>query len=311
MQDVILAILGGVTQYVAPFIADHSDPARHLDHITVQIAKDRVRYAFDASRDSLQDDRTLGLTRVPTWCQQATVALVGTLVHQRSASVLPEATRVFPEIASAHGICPEVHYPVPDFATLAGGRLGPPRTPGPRSSGGGALQPNRVPKGSPAQVQSPPGNVVTLRTAKLWHRDTCHLTVPHTTRWHGSHGPHHPFPENDDPWPAAVRECLNQCADEHLHYCCREQGPTDHPGWRDALVQLFHTISTRDSCLRLVHPTRARQDAHTSPQVTSDGLNLHVGGYRRQGSPSPPYPGGGIPLAGGPPVHPLRHTRGP
>ena len=62
VQDVILAILGGVTQYVAPFIADDSDTARHLDHITVQVAKDRARYAFDASRDSLQDDRTLGLT---------------------------------------------------------------------------------------------------------------------------------------------------------------------------------------------------------------------------------------------------------
>ena len=68
VQDVILAILGGVTQYVAPFIADDSDTARHLDHIRVQVAKDRARYAFDASRDSLQDDRTLGLTRVPTRC---------------------------------------------------------------------------------------------------------------------------------------------------------------------------------------------------------------------------------------------------
>ena len=61
----------GLTQYLAPFIADDSDAARHLDHITVQVAKDRARYAFDASRDSLQDDRTLGLTRVPTRCQQA------------------------------------------------------------------------------------------------------------------------------------------------------------------------------------------------------------------------------------------------
>ena len=64
-----------MTQYVAPFIAENSDTARHLDHITVQIAKDRARYAFDASRDSLQDDQTLGLTRVPTRCQQAAVAL--------------------------------------------------------------------------------------------------------------------------------------------------------------------------------------------------------------------------------------------
>ena len=83
VQDVILAILRGVTQYVAPFIADASDTARRLDHITVQVAKDRARYASDASQDSLQGDRTLGLTRVPTRCQQATVALVGTLVHHR------------------------------------------------------------------------------------------------------------------------------------------------------------------------------------------------------------------------------------
>ena len=87
VQDVILAILGGVTQYVAPFIADDSDTARHLAHITVQVAKDRARYAFDASRDSQQDDRTLGLKRVPTRCQQAAVALVGILVHHCSTSV--------------------------------------------------------------------------------------------------------------------------------------------------------------------------------------------------------------------------------
>ena len=63
VQDVILAILGGVAQYVVPFIADDSDTARHLDHITVQVAKDKARYAFDASRVSLQDDRTLRLMR--------------------------------------------------------------------------------------------------------------------------------------------------------------------------------------------------------------------------------------------------------
>ena len=68
VQEVILAFLGGVTQYVAPFIADDSDTARHLDHIMFQVAKDRARYAFDTSRDSLQEDRTLGLTRVPTRC---------------------------------------------------------------------------------------------------------------------------------------------------------------------------------------------------------------------------------------------------
>ena len=48
--------LGGMTRYVAPFIADDSDTPRHLDHITLWVAGDRARYAFDASRDSLRDD---------------------------------------------------------------------------------------------------------------------------------------------------------------------------------------------------------------------------------------------------------------
>ena len=89
----------------------------------------------------------------------------------------------------------------------------------------------------------------------------------------------------------SVWECLNQCADEHLHYCHRDQGPTDHPWWSDALVHLFHTTGTQDPRLRLVHPTRAKQDAHTGPQVTSDVLHLHVRGYCRQGSLSPPTQG--------------------
>ena len=291
VQDVILAILGGVTQYVTPFIADNSDTTRHLDYIMVQVAKDRARYAFDASRDSLQDDRTLGLTRVPTRCQQAVVALVGTLVHHRSTFVRAEATRMFWEIAGAHGICPEVHYPVPEFATLAGGdwvHLIPRAL---DALGVGLYNPIACLRAAHVQLQSSPGNIVTLRTAKLRHRDTCCLTVPHTTPWHGHHGPHHPFPDNDDPWLTAVRECLNQCADEHLHFCRREQEPTNHPGWRDALVPLFHTTRTRDPRLRLVHPKRAKQDAHTGPQVTPDGLYPHVGGYRRQGSLSSPRQG--------------------
>ena len=95
------------------------------------------------------------------------------------------------------------------------------------------------------------------------------------------------FPDNDDPWPTAVQECLNQCADEHLQYCCREQEPTNHPGWRDTLVHLFHTTGTRDPRLRLVHPRRGKQDAHTGPRMIPDGLRLHVGGYRRRGDLSP------------------------
>ena len=291
VQDVILAILGGVTQYVATFIADYSDTARHLEHITVQVANDRARYAFDASRDSLQDDRTLGLTRVPTRCQQAAVALVGYLVHHRSTSVRPEVTKMFWEIAGAHGICPEGHYPVPEFATLAGGdwvhRI-------PRALaalGVGLYNPIACPRAAHVQLQSPLGNILTLCTVKLRHRGTCRLTVSHTTLWHGHHGPHHAFPDKDDPWPTAVRECLNQCADENLHYCRREQEPTNHPGLRGASVHLFHTTGTQDPRLRLVHPTRAKQDAHTRPRVTPDSLHLNVGGYRRRGGLSPPTRG--------------------
>ena len=55
VQDVILAILGGATQYVAPFIADNSDTARHLDQITIQVTRDRARYDFDPSPDRLQE----------------------------------------------------------------------------------------------------------------------------------------------------------------------------------------------------------------------------------------------------------------
>ena len=76
---------GGPTLYVASFMAD--DTAPHLDHITVQDPKDWAQYAFDASWDSLEDDRNAGLTSVPTWCQQAACALVGTLVQHGPASV--------------------------------------------------------------------------------------------------------------------------------------------------------------------------------------------------------------------------------
>ena len=291
VQDVILAILGGVTQYVACFIADDSDTARHLDHITVEVAKVRARYAFEASRDSLQDDRTLGLTRVPTRCQQAALALVGTLVHHRSTSVRAEVTRMFWKIAGEHRLCPEVHYHVPEFATLAGGDWVHRVPRAVAALGVGLYNPIACPRVAHVQLQSPPGRIVTLRTAKLRHRDPCRLTLSHRTPWHGHHGPHHPFPDNDDPWPTAVRECLNQCADEHLHYCRREQEPTNHSAWRDALVHLFHTTGTRDPHLRLVHLTRAKQDAHTGPRVTPDGLHLQVRGYRRQGSLSPPTQG--------------------
>ena len=93
----------------------------------------------------------------------------------------------------------------------------------------GLYNPIACSRAAHVQLQSPPDNVVTLCTAKLRHRDTCRLTVPHTTPWHRHHGPHHPFPDTNDSWPAAVRECFNQCTNEHLQYCRCEQGRADHP----------------------------------------------------------------------------------
>ena len=144
-----------------------------------------------------------------------------------------------------------MHYPVPECATLAEGDWVH-RVPRALAAlGVGLYNPIACPRATHVQLRSLQGNVVTLCAAKLRHRDTCRLTLPHTTPWHGHHGPHHPFHDNCDPWRAAVRECLNQCADEHLHYCRRELGPTEHPGWRNALVHLFHTTGTRDPRLRL------------------------------------------------------------
>ena len=57
------------------------------------------------------------------------------------------------------------------------------------------------------------------------------------------------------------------------------------------MVHPFHTTGTREPHLRLYHPTRAKQDAHTGPRVTPDGLHLHVGGYHRRGGLSPPTRG--------------------
>ena len=255
-------------------------------------------------------NRTLGLTRVPMRCQQAAVALVGTLVHHRSTSVRAEVTKMFLEIAGAHEICPEVHYPVPEFATLAGGDWVQRIPRAVAALGVGLYNPIACPRAAHVQLQSPLGNIVTLRTTKLRHRDTCRLTVPHTTPWHGHHRPRHPFPDNHDPWPTAVRECLNQCADEHLHYCRREQEPTNHPGWRDALVHLFHTTGTRDPRLRLVHPKRAKQDAHTGPRVTPGRPAPPLRGLSPPGRPIAPHAGGGVPPAGSLHVHPPRRTRG-
>ena len=109
------------------------------------MAKDWARYAYNASRDSLHEDRTLGLMKVPTWYQQGVVAFVGTLLNQRSALVHTEAAKVFSKIAGAHGICLRLYYPVPEFVSLAGSdwvhRPGRP--------GGWSLCSNQVPQGGP------------------------------------------------------------------------------------------------------------------------------------------------------------------
>ena len=115
--------------------------------------------------------------------------------------------------------------------------------------------------------------------------------MPYATPWLWQHSPHHPFLDSDYPWPPAARECLNQCADQHLHYCGRKQEPTDHPGCRDALVTLFHASGTREPGPRLMHPGRAKQDAHTGQRVTPEGLHFQVGGYRRKGNLCPPTQG--------------------
>ena len=158
------------------------------------------------------------------------MAVLGTLVHHRSASVRTEAAGMFREIAGVHGICLEVHYPVPEFAALAGGDWANCIPRALAALGVWLYNPVECRRAAHVQLQPPPGNAITLRTAKLRHRDTGRLTLSHKTPWHWHHGLHHPFPDNDNRWPTAVGECLNQFADEHLHYCCHEQGPTDQRG---------------------------------------------------------------------------------
>ena len=46
-----------MTQYIAPSMAEDSDTAQHLDHISGGVTKDRARYAFDASQPTGQPDR--------------------------------------------------------------------------------------------------------------------------------------------------------------------------------------------------------------------------------------------------------------
>ena len=79
------------------------------------------------------------------WCQQVVVALVGTLLNQRSALVRAEAAKVFSKIAGAHSICLRLHYPVPEFVSLAGGDWVHCRG----RPAGWSLCSNQVPKGGP------------------------------------------------------------------------------------------------------------------------------------------------------------------
>ena len=205
------------------------------------------------------------------------MALVGTLVGQRSASVSAEATRMLWNITNMHGICPELHYPVPEFATLAKGDCVHCVPRALAALGVGLCNPITCPRAAHVQLQYrqgatpqhvPPDGAP--NDALAWAPRAA-PPLPRQRRAMASGG-------------AGLPQPVRRRAPPLL----REQGPTDHPRWRDALVHLFHTTGMRDSGLRLMHPTRAKQDAHTGPQVTLDGLHHHVGGYRRQGSLSPP-----------------------
>ena len=74
---------------------------------------------------------------------------------------------MFWKIAGAHGICPGVRYPVLEFATLAGGDWVHRILPAPAALGVGLYNPITCPRAAHFQLQSPPGNIVKLHTAKL------------------------------------------------------------------------------------------------------------------------------------------------
>ena len=100
------------------------------------------------------------------------MALLSTPVHHRSTSVRAEVTKMFWEIAGAHRICPEVHYPVPEVATLAGGDWVDRIPRALAALGFGLYNPIACLRAAHVQLQSQPGNIVTACTAKLPHRDT-------------------------------------------------------------------------------------------------------------------------------------------
>ena len=95
------------------------------------------------------------------------MALVSTLSHHRAASVRAEAAKMFLENADAHGICLQVQHSVPEFASLAGGdwinRIPRALT----ALGVGLYNPTECPRAADIQLQSPPGDVVTLHTVSV------------------------------------------------------------------------------------------------------------------------------------------------
>ena len=95
VQDVILAILGGLTQYVGP-----SSPTSQTPRATWTTSRSRSQSTGHSTPPTPHGSAyrkigTMGLTWVPTSCQQVAVALIGMLVHHRSASMRPKATRMF------------------------------------------------------------------------------------------------------------------------------------------------------------------------------------------------------------------------
>ena len=172
------------------------------------------------------------------------MALVGTLVHHRATSVRAEVTKMFWEIAGAHGICPEVHPPRPGVRNSGGRRLGPAHTPGPGRPGSGAVQPHRVPQGGSCPTTVPAG-----QNRHAAHRQAAtprHVPPDGATRnavaWAPRATPP-PSPDNDDPWPTAVRSASTNAPMNTSIIAAMRQGPTNHPGWRDALAHLFHTTA--------------------------------------------------------------------
>ena len=157
VQYVILAILWGVTQYVAAFMAHDSNTAGHLDHITVQVAKGQAVVRFQ--RLTRQPARRLepgayaGANAVPAGGGgprgHACRPPLG-LRARRGHQDVPGSRRRTQHL-------PRGTLPRPGARNPGGGQLGQPCTPGPGCSGGGALQPHHVPQGSPHPAVVPPG----------------------------------------------------------------------------------------------------------------------------------------------------------